>query len=92
MPRAEHIIGGLLVALLGCSSKARAQESASLDDEPECEQELVEEDGVFVVTTDCTIDGEIDRPEVQIIIQPTPIEFGPLPPYSPLHELAADDE
>jgi hypothetical protein len=34
-----------------------------------------------------SIEGDIERPSVQLVLTPTPIEFGPMPAYSPLHRI-----
>ncbi len=50
--------------------------------------ELFQEGDWVVADYDCEpIEGDIERPSVQLVLTPTPIEFGPMPAYSPLHAI-----
>lgn len=47
------------------------------------------EDGEWVVADYACepVVGDLERPSVQLVLTPTPIEFGPFPAYSPLHTI-----
>lgn len=55
-----------------------------------CDPILTLEGDEWVVSS-CSpsIEGEIERPSVEFVLEPTRVDLGPLPPYSPLHALPA---
>jgi hypothetical protein len=57
----------------------------------ECDPILTLEGEEWVVTS-CSppIEGQVERPSVEFVLEPTRIHLGPLPSYSPLHALEPD--
>ena len=80
----ESVLAPITILLILAAGWADATANA-------CDPILTLEGEEWVVSS-CSraIEGEIERPSVEFLLQPTRVELGPLPPYSPLHALPPD--